>query len=498
MRFCLALALASMLGCFHDQHVAGPSGGSSARGWQEVTSTHFVLYTDQGAFMARQALEELEHDVSMLQALAFPSVTLPPEPIDVVLLDLDGLQTLAGDKQLGGSFHGSLDATERRHLLTAVVPPGGVFGGLGELRTTVLHEITHSFVRRAIPHAPTWLNEGIACYWETLEFDGDAQEAIVGRPPPLNTLLVDWAPLNELVTGDARTFYRRANRAPAYAMAWGVVHFLYEHSPDTLVSYEALLRQGVSDQVAWQDAFGVPPAAFDKRLHELYDADAPLARRVPRPPMAAVDPRSERTLTPAEVHLLWARVAENGGKEGLARMQAQVDAAAQLEPESPAVLVWQARLAMRHDNWPEAVTRLEHALQLRPDDRNALALLTDVRQRVPPQRQDGSRDDDALDALYARLAAPGGSASDLARAAEYELSRNGVERARPLAEAAVTRNPECVACLETLATIRDAAHDERGAADAEARAVAAWPYEDPPTAQLQRLEGYRAAATRAH
>jgi hypothetical protein len=42
------------------------------------------------------------------------------------------------------------------------------------------HELTHAFVRHFYPHAPVWLNEGLATYYSTLALnDGDV---LIGRP----------------------------------------------------------------------------------------------------------------------------------------------------------------------------------------------------------------------------------------------------------------------------------------------------------------------------
>src|SRR5262249_39820526 len=250
-------------------------------------------------YMARQVLDEFERDVRVLQAVAFPSVMLPGERVDVVLMDPAQLKELTGDEQLGGFFRASADVTRESHLLILGVPNGGVLAGLGQLRRTVLHEVTHSFVRKAIPRAPAWLGEGLASYWETLEIDTDSTEIIVGRPPPLGVLIVDWAPLAELVEGDKARFYDRKNRSPAYASAWGVVHYFTEQGPGQLAASELALAPGRDEADAWRDSFGVTAAALDAELRRLYTADQPLAHRATRPTLPAVEPESVRPVDAA-------------------------------------------------------------------------------------------------------------------------------------------------------------------------------------------------------
>jgi hypothetical protein len=402
-----------------------------------------------------------------------------------VLVDLAQLRALTGDEQLGGGFVQSADVTARPHLLVATIPPGGVLAGFGELRETVLHEMTHRMVRASLPRVPTWLNEGLASYWETLEIDGDTHEVTIGKPPALDVLVVDWAPLADVVAHDRERFHGRFDRRPAYAVVWGAVHYLYEQSPDKLAAFEAALRDGRSTAEAWRSAIGVPPAELDRQMRQRYGADLPLARRVPAPAERVFDPQSVRDVPPAEVHLCFARIAAGGGKS-LARMRAQLDEAERLAPGSLEVLRWRVRLLGANGQDVEAAKVAEAGLADHADDPILLTAWLDAR-----LQHAAASDLPSYDAPVARLVrAAAAPASSLALAARFLLARGNADEAQRVADAAVAKNGLCVDCLDALAAVRHARGDDRGAADAERRAVAAWPFERTPTDLLARLAEY--------
>jgi hypothetical protein len=91
------------------------------------------------------------------------------------------------------------------------------------------------------------------------------------------------------------------------------------------------------------------------------------------------------------------------------------------------------------------------------------------------------------DGLVGELVAKASSATALLYAAMFTYVESGAPAALSLAERAVAKNGECVDCLDFLAWLRHALHDDPGAIEAERRAVAAWPREGAPTRLLRRL-----------
>ena len=73
------------------------------------------------------------------------------------------------------------------------IPIGGIENKTQGLRRTLYHEYTHAVVRAITPRVPTWLNEGLAQYFEGREIDERQKEILrriaqAGKLPPLSSL----------------------------------------------------------------------------------------------------------------------------------------------------------------------------------------------------------------------------------------------------------------------------------------------------------------------
>jgi hypothetical protein len=73
------------------------------------------------------------------------------------------------------------------------IPIGGIEQETPGLRRLLYHEYTHAVVRTITPRVPTWLNEGLAQYFEGREIGGQQKEMLrriaqAGQLPPLSNL----------------------------------------------------------------------------------------------------------------------------------------------------------------------------------------------------------------------------------------------------------------------------------------------------------------------
>ncbi len=73
------------------------------------------------------------------------------------------------------------------------IPIGGVDRETPRLRRVLYHEYTHAVVHAASPRCPTWLNEGLAQYFEGRDIDAPQKETLkrisrTGKLPPLSSL----------------------------------------------------------------------------------------------------------------------------------------------------------------------------------------------------------------------------------------------------------------------------------------------------------------------
>ncbi len=81
------------------------------------------------------------------------------------------------------------------------IPIGGIERETPGLRRLLYHEYTHAVVRAATPRCPTWLNEGLAQYFEGREIDSRQKETLkriakAGKLPSLSSLEGSFMELN--------------------------------------------------------------------------------------------------------------------------------------------------------------------------------------------------------------------------------------------------------------------------------------------------------------
>ncbi len=135
------------------------------RGFGQQENNHFILRYEGGATpeLAESILNALEGDFETLQAaLEFT----PAQPIDVILYT----DRTFRDVTRAPSWSGAINDGRIR------IPVQGLTGVTPTLARELRHELTHSFVRQMTDgRCPTWLNEGLAQYFEGRNNAQDAQ-----------------------------------------------------------------------------------------------------------------------------------------------------------------------------------------------------------------------------------------------------------------------------------------------------------------------------------
>jgi hypothetical protein len=125
---------------------------------------------------------------------------------------------------------------------------------------TVRHEGFHQYFDELVGVGPSWLNEGLAEYYETTRMvsgrwvDGALHPHHVAYLADRNHDLV---PLGEFLRWDSTRFYADGFRN--YAQAWGLVHFLLHAKARPEGAFDAhldALIEGAGIQAARQCAFG--------------------------------------------------------------------------------------------------------------------------------------------------------------------------------------------------------------------------------------------------
>ena len=356
---------------------------SPARGgtpWRELTSEHFTLLTDIEPTSAQRALLEFETLRHALEQVAFPPGGASEPRVSIVLFSrrLD-YEALGPTGTIGAASSGLALDIERQ--------PTILFAGdaTESARRIFVHEEVHELMHRAYGNTPTWLNEGLADYFSTLHIEGDL--VVLGDVvPERRGVGADDVPSAVEIVGAHRDDFEPGasgawTAARYYAGAWLLVHFLRD-GPELyrgrFGALAAALDAGHSADEAWRVAMsGIDPSRLesDFRTHISALSWPRYGQRIQTLPLTTI---TERPMRPAEVHLLWARLAPpEPGPHSLA--EREIDEAAELEPHSAEVAYVRGCAALSGHANETARVAFEAALASAPREPRyllALALAT--------------------------------------------------------------------------------------------------------------------------
>ncbi|MBK7857945.1 MAG: DUF1570 domain-containing protein [Archangiaceae bacterium] len=392
----VAAALATV-GCVH----LGATPECSAHGgdrWVEVKSAHFVVHSNLEPAVAVEGAEQLELTLAALHRAMRVSVPPPGAPIEAVLLrTTEQLQAAIETRHVVGQMR-----TDWRGPLVLIG---------GEARLTedapILHTLKHELVHYVAAHhlgpQPKWVAEGLARYFETLTLDpgkrlvrsgqlhDDAQDLVrSGNLTPLDTL---WRWRSQLPP-EAET--------AGYASSWAWVHFLFNRHRERLGAFLKGLQRREAPRAAFDAAFAgvdlteladeaqhyVDVGSYRVTTVMLGEADTattvgPYADSAVHATLARLAPKG----SPHRAHELEVALQLNARERDAVRerVHAERDSSKKLElartlatgPEATALdyrLLADA-LGRSAAARAERTRALEQALQLSPDDADALRAL---------------------------------------------------------------------------------------------------------------------------
>jgi hypothetical protein len=277
-----------------------PAAGGPA--WTELQGTHFRLRTDATPAAGRAVLTDLEQFRAALLTVFGAPPDFDTGKIPVVVVD-NGWTDFAPRRVLG-------------YFIQTMFQPLVVMMAGGELhrREVIKHELVHYFSRMVMRRQPPWLSEGLAVYYQTIEYDADAGRITVGRPP------ADWLRDARHASTSSITSALTARSTSAegetlfYASAWITVHYLMNHRLVALAAYEKALHDGASPEAAWTTAFGAQtPGELAEEVRQYLDGGryALLVYRFAAPALAGP---VERRLTDADTHAMRALLHLTGSQ----------------------------------------------------------------------------------------------------------------------------------------------------------------------------------------
>jgi hypothetical protein len=450
-----------------------------------VSSEHFVVYTDLASDEARRRAQEFETLRDALVKVAFDTGNTEEPRVSIVLFDHDADFEALAPFGVSGFANYSLGLDLERYAALAFP------AGAGEpARRTFIHEEVHALMHRTFGHSPVWLNEGMAQYFSTLRFEDGAVFMGYALPDQAQVPESMVPSVEQLVSAGRASFLSsdldRATAARFYTGAWMLVHF-FLNGPDPyrarLETFVGSLRDGQSREEAWKTAIaGVAQETLEWEFHKHIRSPTWEIRGkkiAPLPPVAL----TERRLAPAEVHLLWARLATAKDMELATH---EVTEAAALDPASPEVAYANGCLYMAQ-RLPESAADSFRAAKSRvPDPRFLYALAVATGDCGASSR--APKDTRLCESLVASARSP----EENTLAALYQRRTGHPDDALRRARAAVQADLRCAMCASVLADMLATDGDHAGAIAVLERATSIsveTPEDQALAAQLEKLRG---------
>jgi tetratricopeptide (TPR) repeat protein len=410
-----------------------PDGG----GWRELRSEHFVLRTDLPSSRARRLAAELEAVVDGLRRGLFGERTDELSlSVDVVVFESERDLELF----LPENAQAYMWPDPRSSRLTIVMK-----GAHRERqRAEVAHELTHALLAASHPRQPRWFQEGVACYAETIGWEGPDGNVTLGQIPPWR----QWSDFPPSAAAIRALLLERGRLDTVqYSLAWGLVHHLIHRRGEEFRALQERFAEGEDPQQAWRSVFPrwdpEVTGGAERLRDELWSyLSGPMQyhrHRVRRPEGA---PHIvERPLSPWEVHdlrlgLPWV----NGGRplpDGL--FAAELEAALASGSISAAWIRAQRAPA-------DAVEVAERATREHPSDARAWLLLGAV----------STEPAGAEAALRRAVEMDPSSAAARAALARHHLQSGRAREALPHGNEAVRLAPWNALALETLGAVAQA------------------------------------------
>ena len=288
-----------------------------AAAWQEATSQHFVVYSDDSPEKVAAFTSKLERFDKALRALR----GIADDPISpMARVTVFVVSTVGAVQKLAGRGSGDIAGfyVPRASQSVAFVPRRS---GSEDLSATeiLLHEYSHHFMFSNWGGAvfPAWLVEGFAEFNAPATFKDDGGILLGGAPQYRAFGILDYEtmPLKKLLTLDPNTLKDDSVRATFYARAWLLTHYLMLDAArrGQLSAYFAAINSGKSATEAAK-LLG-DPQKLDVELNKYAQQEHLSAFAIPGSRLG-IRPVEVRALSLGEAAIMPARIASVRGVDG--------------------------------------------------------------------------------------------------------------------------------------------------------------------------------------
>jgi hypothetical protein len=381
---------------------AGCGVAPQGQAWLEVRTAHFDVHTDLIETAALDMARALEEARAGLTTLAWRGAPGPRGRTEVVVFAREARFRQYVREQWTEGLAQSRVGSQR--LIVVYWDDGRPFG----LPRAAVHELAHDLCDWFTPLQPAWYAEGMALFWEGLDYDREKQRATLARRPEPVLEVAErvgrraWSAQGLFAARAALQGNVAATRR-FYFSSWLLVHYLINRHPDAFVRFQRDLAALRDWREAWSARFPrltpeqleielqryldrghfeyvsakvhVPP--FAPRVRRLSPAEGQglsswIAHRLRASELSARDTNTALALDPHELNALRTRYHELTGKGRAAERRALARQLVQAHPESGEAWLLLARSGGSEDERQRA---LDQARYLMPDHPGVLELL---------------------------------------------------------------------------------------------------------------------------
>ena len=397
---------------------AAPTPASAE--WRDLRTSHFHVIGDVSAGRLREIALRFEQFREVVTQLLPAALRAGSAPVIVIVFPDERsyrpFMPVANGRivPVAGFFVDGADV----NYITMNVETGE------EAFPVVFHEYSHLLLNTAFAQAPVWFNEGLAEYFSTFELADGGRRALIGKPISRHVALLrdrrlKLSQLFSIGPGSKEYTQESLERELLYAQSWALVHYARHAEQRRFASLESLARRLADGDPVDESV----RATYGMTLEEL---DAELQSYV-----------RKQIYTHVEISSADSVITRIDG-EAAAIGSAEVDG-------------WLADLLAHLQRGPEAIPRLERALQTRSNLARALATLGVLRIRQGDRREGMG--------LLERAIAAGPDIESVqfeygwALATEDPLEVSRAQLARTALERAIVLRPGYPAAVQMLASV---------------------------------------------
>lgn len=232
-----------------------------AENWIRLDTPHFEMYTTNGEKQATTELQVFEQVRSFFLERS-ASKTAPETAIRVIAFRSE--KEYRPYRLNEGAFAYYTRSQKVDYIVMQDLNSAN--------HRAAVHEYTHLIVEHLKLKLPTWLNEGMADVYSTLQSEG--KQTLVGTPIPEDVMLLrsqPWLDLNTLfsVDHDSPYYNQREKMQIFYAESWALTHMLSlgKGYVGSFPRFLALVAAGHPIAECFETAYGKNLAQVDKELH---------------------------------------------------------------------------------------------------------------------------------------------------------------------------------------------------------------------------------------